>query len=153
MSDPVRLGLVASLSRLGGNVTGLTTISPEFSPKRLELLREVLPGISRAALLWNAANAGHSMIVRELEVASQQLGIHLQVLGVQGSEPDFEQALDTVASEGANALFVIDDLVIAAHQTRILDWAAQRRLPVISQFREFAEMRCSAVPLCSWTRS
>ena len=139
VSDPVRIGLVASLARPGGNVTGLTTISPELSGKRLELLKEALPGVSHVALLWNSANTGHTIIVSEMEVASLQLGLQLHVLGVQGSHPDFESAFEVATRWGADAVLVIDDVMISSYQTRILDLAARNRLPVISQFREFTQ--------------
>jgi putative tryptophan/tyrosine transport system substrate-binding protein len=139
VSDPVRIGLIASLARPGGNITGVSTISPELGAKRLELIREILPEVSRVALLWNSANTGHALIVSEIEAAGPQLGVQVQVLGVQGPTPDFESAFEAATRGQAGALFVIDDLMISSHQTRILEWAAKNRLPVFSQFREFAE--------------
>jgi putative tryptophan/tyrosine transport system substrate-binding protein len=139
ISDPVRVGLIASLARPGGNITGVSTISPELGAKRLELIRALLSEVSRVALLWNSANTGHALIVREIEEAGPPLGVQVQVLGVQGPSPDFESAFEAAIRGQAGALFVIDDLMISSHQTRILEWAAKNRLPVFSQFREFAE--------------
>jgi putative ABC transport system substrate-binding protein len=139
ISDPVRVGLIDSLARPGGNITGVSTISPELGAKRLELIGALLPEVSGVALLWNSANTGHALIVREIEAAGPPLGVQVQVLGVQGPSPDFESAFEAATRGQAGALFVIDDLMISSHQTRILEWAAKNRLPVFSQFREFAE--------------
>ncbi len=138
VSDPVRTGLVASLARPGGNITGLTQMSPELTGKRLELIKQALPRVSRVALLWNSANTGHTLQVRETGAASRQLGVRIQILGVQGPN-ELQSAFDAATRERAGALFVIDDLMISSHQTRILELAAKHRLPVISQFREFVE--------------
>ena len=138
VSDPVRIGLVASLAQPGGNVTGLTTISDELSGKRLELLKEALPPASRVALLWNSANTGHAITVNEMEAAAPQLGMQLKILGVRWPK-EFQNAFTVATKWGASALMVIDDLMIASHQAQILDLAAKNKLPVISQFREFAE--------------
>src|SRR5262245_24107917 len=86
VSDPIRTGLVASLSHPGGNVTGLTTVSEELEGKRLELLREALPQLARVAVLWNAANPGHAMNVKELEAAAQLLGLQVFALGIKRAD-------------------------------------------------------------------
>jgi putative ABC transport system substrate-binding protein len=130
--------LVASLARPGGNTTGLTTIAAELGGKRLGVLKEALPGLSRVAVLWNSANPGTRRLVREMEGASPQLGIQLHSLGVQGPN-DFQNAFKVAARERANALFVFEEVVLLPHRTRILDLAAQYRLPVASNYRELAE--------------
>jgi len=129
---------VASLARPGGNVTGLTTLSEDLSGKRLELLKEALPGISRVAVLWNSANPNPTYQFREMERASLQLGIQLQPLGVRGPD-ELPNAFKVATREHAGALFVIEDAVLLQHRTRILDLAAKLRLPVASSYREFAE--------------
>jgi ABC-type uncharacterized transport system substrate-binding protein len=138
VSDPIGAGLVASLAYPGGNVTGLSTVSPELSGKRLELLREALPGVQRVTVLWNSANIGHTANVREMEAAGPRLRLAVSALEVRG-EQDVSTAIQTAVNTRAGALVVIDDLVISSHQSRILAIASKYKLPVISQFREFCE--------------
>jgi putative ABC transport system substrate-binding protein len=138
VSDPIGAGLVASLARPGGNITGLTTVSPQLSGKRLELLHEALPRVQRVVILWNPANTGHTANVKEMETAGPALRLHVSALGVC-RESDLSSAIQTAVNSGAGALVVIDDLVISSHQSRILDMALKHNLPVISQFREFCE--------------
>jgi putative ABC transport system substrate-binding protein len=138
VSDPVRSGLVASLAKPGGNLTGLTTISEELEGKRLELLREALPKLLRVAVLWNEANTGHALNVREMEKAGPPLGLQIYLLGIRRAE-DLSAALQMAVNVQAGALFAIDDLVIASYQSRILEFSSKNKLPVISQFREFTE--------------
>ena len=130
--------LVASLARPGGNITGLTTLAEELSGKRLELLKETLPGISRVAVLWNSNNPIPARQFREMERAGPQLGIRLHPLGVRGPD-ELPNAFKVAAQERAGALFVIEEAVLLQHRTRILDLAAKHRLPAASQYREFAE--------------
>jgi putative ABC transport system substrate-binding protein len=136
VADPV--GLVASLARPGGNITGLTTLAAELSEKRLELLKEALPGISRVAYLWNSDNPTATRVFRETERASPQFGIQLQPLKVQGPD-EFQNAFKVASGKRAGVLFVWEDAVLLPHRTRILDLAAKHRLPAASQYREFAE--------------
>ena len=138
VSDPIGAGLVGSLARPGGNVTGLTTISPELSGKRLELLHEMLPGVQRIVIIWNSANTGHKANVKEMEAAGPQLRVQVSALEVRREE-DLSSAIQTAVNKRAGALVVIDDLVISSYQPRILDMASKHKLPVVSQFREFCE--------------
>jgi len=136
VADPA--ALVASLARPGGNITGLTTLAAELSGKRLELIKEALPGISRVAYLWTSANPTATRVFRETELASRQLGIQLQPLKVQGPD-QFQNAFKMATGKRAGVLFVWEDAVLLPHRTRILDLAARHRLPTTSQYREFAE--------------
>jgi putative tryptophan/tyrosine transport system substrate-binding protein len=136
VSDPIRTGLVASFSHPGGNVTGLTTISEELEGKRLELLREALPRLLRVTVLWNAANPGHAMNVKEMEAAAPRLGLQVLAVGIKRGD-DLPTAVESAVTAQAGALFVIDDLVISSYQEQILELARRARLPVISQFRDF----------------
>jgi putative ABC transport system substrate-binding protein len=136
--DP--LSLVASLARPGGNITGLTTLSGDLGPKRLEVLKETLPGLTRVAVLWNAGNATATRFFKDMESAAPQLGIRLQALGVRGAKSDdVQSAVDSAARERAGALFVIEETMLLAHRTLILDHAAKRRLPTASTNREFVQ--------------
>ncbi len=136
VADPS--GVVASLARPGGNITGLTTLGAELSGKRLELIRETFPGASRLAYLWNSDNPTATTVFRETEAASPHFGIQLQPLQVQG--PDgLQNAFKRANARGAGAVFVWEDAVLLPYRARILDLAAKNRLPSASQYREFAE--------------
>src|SRR5262245_36676696 len=138
VSDPVRAGLVASLARPGGNITGISTMSHEVSGKRIELLKEALPDLRTVAVLWNSANIGHAASIKEIEVAGPRLGLNIRVFSIRRSE-ELPGSLQAIAKAQAEALLVIDDLMIGSLQTPILESASRYRLPVASQFREFVE--------------
>ena len=136
VADPAPL--VTSLARPGGNVTGLTTLAAELSLKRLELLKEALPGLSEVAYLWNSANPTATRFFEETERASPQVGIRLHPLGIQGPA-ELPNAFRVATGKHAGAVFVWEDALLLPHRTRILDLAAKHRLPAASQYREFAE--------------
>ena len=137
-TDPVETGLVASLARPGGNITGLTLISSQLSGKRLELLKEVVPRLSRLAVLSNPAALGLPLQMRETKVASQALGVQLQPLEVRNPE-DFDRVFQAATKERAGALMALDDAFLFTHRARIVKLAAKSRLPTIYGFTEFAE--------------
>jgi putative ABC transport system substrate-binding protein len=137
-SDPVETGLVASLSRPGGNTTGLSLISSQLSGKRLELLKEVVPRLSRVAVLSNPTNVGVRVQMGETEVAARALGVRLQSLEVHGSD-DFETAFQAATRSRAGALITLDDALLFTHRTRVVKLAAKGRLPAVYGFREFVE--------------
>ena len=116
----------------------MTTITADLSGKRLELLKEVLPGVSRVAVLWHSDNPVPARLFKDMENASPQLGIRLHSLGVRGPD-ELQKAFDVAARERIGALFVIEEAVIASYRARILDLAAKHRLPTASLYREFAE--------------
>jgi ABC-type uncharacterized transport system substrate-binding protein len=146
--DPVGTGLVASLARPGGNVTGLTTIASDLSGKRLELLKEVVPRVSRIAVLLNPSSANGppqvqrdsqmTLLMRETEVTARSLGVQLQRLELRGPD-DFEKVFQAATKERAGALIALDDPFLFTHRTRIVKLAAKSRLPAIYGFREFVE--------------
>jgi putative tryptophan/tyrosine transport system substrate-binding protein len=137
-ADPVGTGLVASLARPGGNITGLTLFTPELEGKRLELLKELVPGISRVAVLANPVNPATARMVRETEVAAQALSIPLQPLEVR-DPGEFEGAFAAMTSAKADALIVLPDPMLTAQRTRIVELAAKHRLPAMYGFREDAD--------------
>ena len=137
-NDPVHAGLVASLARPGSNLTGLTNTGPDLSAKRLQLLKEVQPEISHIALLWNASNPTVARQVSETEVAARALKVQLHVVAVRGSN-DFESAFSTITKARVGGLVVIADVLTAEHRERIVALATRNRLPVISEFRNFAD--------------
>jgi putative tryptophan/tyrosine transport system substrate-binding protein len=138
VGDPVATGLVASLGRPGGNITGLTSISSEMEGKRLELLREVVPKLSHIAVLWNAASPIMVIDERETQAAAQVLGMKMLSLGVRTGE-EIEDALTTIVRERPGALLVLADRLFLHHRTRIMDFAAQHRLPGVHAYRELVE--------------
>ncbi len=138
-SDPVETGLVASLARPGGNITGLTPISSQLSGKRLELLKEVVPRLSRVAVLSNPTNVGVPVQMGETEVAARAFGVQLQSLEVRGSD-DFERVFQAARKERAGALITLDDALLFTHRTRVVKLAAKSRLPAVYGLREFVEV-------------
>jgi putative ABC transport system substrate-binding protein len=138
VGDPVATGLVASLARPGGNITGLTSISSEMEGKRLELLREVVPKVSHIAVLWNAASPIQVIEEGEVRAAAGVLGVKMLSLGVRTRE-EIDDALATIIRERPDALLVLADRLFLHHRTRIIDFAAQERLPGVHAYRELIE--------------
>jgi putative ABC transport system substrate-binding protein len=136
--DPVGLGLVASLARPGGNITGLSHFNVVISSKRLELIKELVPGLSRVAVLRNPLVAIHASFWRETETAADKLNLILQPVEVRGSE-DFEAAFAAATRGSAQALLAFDDPLTIAHRPRIISLAAINRLPTMYPFREFPD--------------
>jgi putative ABC transport system substrate-binding protein len=134
VGDPVGSGLVASLARPGGNVTGLATLSPDLVGKQLEFLKDVLPTISRVAVLWNPANPANALNVREAEVAAQALGVQLHLVEARGPE-GFDSAFAAMTSAPAGALLVIGDRVFRQHRRRLAELAAMSHLPTMHTIR------------------
>ena len=139
IGDPVKSGLVPSLARPGGNVTGLSVNTPELGPKRIQLLREIVPGISRVAVLFNADNPSSTLHTAELEHASSQLGLQFLRLPVRGRASDFPGAFQAATRARAEALAVVDDTAVTKHRDQILTLAANHSLPVVSIYKDFAE--------------
>ena len=136
--DPVGTGLVASLARPGGNITGLTLMAPELVGQQLEILREVVPKVSRVALLGNPANAGNAPQVRHAQDAARASGVRLQTLEARGPS-EIDSAFAAMTSERAGAVIVLVDAMLIEHRTRIADLAATRRLPAVYGLTDHAE--------------
>src|SRR5215467_3650456 len=127
--DPVGIGLIASLARPGGNVTGVSgTAGLEWVAKQLELLKETVPKIRRVAILSNPTNAYHKLAIREANVAARSLGVQLQLLEARGPN-EFDGAFAAMAKERVGALLVLSDVMLSSHRTRLADLAAGSRLP------------------------
>jgi putative ABC transport system substrate-binding protein len=138
VGDPVGAGVVASLSRPGGNVTGVSIMATELSGKRLELLRAAVPKATRVAMLWNSTNPGMVLRAREAEVAARTLGMTLLSLGVRDVDT-FDSAFAVIARERPDALLTLVDPFTRLHRGRIVEFAAAHRLPAMYEAREFAE--------------
>lgn len=133
--DPVGAGLVASLARPGGNVTGNAILYAELSTKRLEFLKDVVPGLSRVVVLWNAANPANASVWKETQAAAGALGLLLHAQDVRGAQ-DFEGAFAHTAQARPDALLVLDDALIAMHRQHIAEFATQKHLPSVFAARE-----------------
>ena len=138
VGDPVGSGVVSSLSRPGGNITGISILATELSAKRLELLEEIVPGASPVAMFWNDSNPGMVLRAHEAQNAAGKLGLNLQSIGVHDLI-SFDTAFAAIESGRFNALLILVDPFTREHRQRIVDFAAQRRLPAIYKSREFVD--------------
>jgi len=136
--DPVGSGLVASLARPGGNVTGLTIMASDLVGKQLELLKELVPKVSRVALLWNPANPGGAPQLRQAEAAARALGVQLQRLEARDPQ-EIDSAFAAMTRERAGALLILPDAIFGNQQRQIAELAAKRRLPSLLGVGEYAE--------------
>src|SRR5437763_5523895 len=131
--DPVGTGLVGSLAHPGGNLTGISDVSAEVTPKRLEFLKEIAPTLRRVAMLWNAADLGMTLRYRASEAGAQALGLSVQPLGVR--EPDdFEQAFAAMQREKPDAILMVTDTLTLLNRKRMFEFAAAHQLPAIYEF-------------------
>ena len=138
VGDPVALGLVSSLAKPGGHITGLATLSPELSGKRLELLKEVIPKLSRVAFFGNSTAPANAQGLKESELAAAALGLQLQYLEVQSAK-EIEPAFEAVSKGRAQAVLLLRNPLTANHHERIVELALKSRLPTLYADREFVE--------------
>ena len=137
-NDPVGNGFVASLARPGGNITGLSTLYPEISGKQLELLKEIVPRLSRVAVLGTSTQPGNAQSLRETELAAEAFGVQLQYLEVLAPK-DFETAFRAANKGRAEAVLVLQSFVLTSQRKQLVDLAVKNRLPAIYDRREFVE--------------
>jgi putative ABC transport system substrate-binding protein len=137
-SDPVGDGFIASLARPGRNITGLSNFAPELTGKRLELLREIVPKISRVAVLWTSTGSGTRAALQELEGAAGALKVKLQYLDVQNPK-DIENAFRAGAKGRAEGVLVMGGAILVSQRVQIVEFAAKNRLPAIYHRTEFVE--------------
>jgi putative tryptophan/tyrosine transport system substrate-binding protein len=135
---PVEDGLVSSLARPGGNVTGLALLSAELDGKKIELLKEAVPKVTRVGFLWTVGNARGDLRVREVEAAAKTLGLRLQSLGVTGSD-DFEKVFEAAKNAGVQALTVVPSPLLFTHRALIFDFVTKNRLPAMYSTSDFVE--------------
>jgi putative tryptophan/tyrosine transport system substrate-binding protein len=138
VGDPVGAGVVSSLARPSGNATGISLLATELSAKRLEILREIVPGTSRVAMLWNDTNPGMVLRAQEARDAAPKLGVTVQSIGVHDLI-SFEAAFAAIKSWRADALLTLVDPFTRMHRTQIVDFAARERLPAIYEARQFVD--------------
>ena len=137
-NDPIGSGLVASLARPGGNVTGLSTLAPEISGKQLELLQEIVPKLSRVAVLGNSTDPGNSQVLRETERAAVALGVQHLYVDVRSPE-HIEAAFRKASKGGADAVLALPSFLLTSQRKQVVDLALKTRLPAIYDRREFVE--------------
>jgi putative tryptophan/tyrosine transport system substrate-binding protein len=131
--DPVRTGLVSSLAHPGGNLTGISDVSVELTPKRMEILKEYVPSLSRIAILWDADNLGMTLRYKAAEAGARALGIKVQPLGVR--EPnDFGHAFEAMNSEMPDAILMVTDFLTILDRKPVFEFAAAHRLPAIYEY-------------------
>jgi putative ABC transport system substrate-binding protein len=139
--DPVGLGLVASLARPGGNITGLSAQVTDLAGKRLQFLREVVPNLSHVAVLWDSREPAHPHIVKEVEVAARGLGLQVQLQEAR-SLSELDSAFASMTGKGVGAVFVVSSSIAMIHRVRMAQHAAKSRLPTMCTWHEYAEAGC-----------
>jgi putative tryptophan/tyrosine transport system substrate-binding protein len=136
--DLVKVGLISSLARPGGNLTGLSLLTTELNVKRLELLKETFPKIRRVGVLGNPANPNYRIQLNEIQAAAKQLGLEVQVLEMRNPN-EIETVFSKFSDKSVGALLVLSDPTLNAHREKIADVANKSRLPAIFEFKEFVE--------------
>ena len=138
-NDPVGNGFVASLARPGGNITGLATLRTELSGKRLELLKEIVPRLSRVAVIGSSTNPGNPQSLKETEAAAAAFAVKLQYLDVRGPN-DIEIAFQEATKGHADAVLVLASPVLNSRRSQVVELAAKNRVPAIYDRRDFGEL-------------
>jgi len=139
VGDPVGTGLVPSLARPGGNLTGLSSIAPDLEGKRLQLLREIVPALSHVAMFVNSLNPFHVSSMRQARAAAQAMGIKLQLHDIQKSE-DLEDAFAAIRKERPDALLILADRIFLHNRQRIVNFTREQRLPNVNAYKELVEV-------------
>jgi putative tryptophan/tyrosine transport system substrate-binding protein len=139
VGDPIGTGLVSSLARPGGNLTGLSSIAPDLEGKRLQLLREVLPALSHVAMFVNSLNPFHVSSMKQARAAAQAMGIKLQLHDIPKSE-DLDDAFAAIRKERPDALLILADRVFLHNRQRMMDFTNEQRLPNVNAYKELVEV-------------
>ena len=138
VGDPVGTGLVPSLARPDGNLTGLSSVAPDLEGKRLELLREIVPSVSRIAVFLNSVNPFHATSMRQAQTAGKTLGIKVQQYDIRKSE-DLDGAFAAIRKERPDALLILADRVFLHNRERIVDFTGEQHLPNVNAYKELVE--------------
>jgi len=139
VGDPVGTGLVPSLARPGGNLTGLSSIAPDLEGKRLQLLREIVPALSYVAMFVNSVNPFHVSSMRQARAAAEGMGIKLQLHDIRKTE-DLDDAFTAIQNERLGALLILADRVFLHNSERIADFTKEQRLPNVNAYKEIVEV-------------
>jgi putative ABC transport system substrate-binding protein len=138
VGDPVGTGLVSALGRPGGNVTGVSDMATDLSAKRVELLREAVPRLSRLAVLWNSADPGMALRAREIERAARVLGLTMDAWSVR-TPAEFDTAFASIVKKPPDAAIVVAEILTVTYRKRLLDFASTHRIPAMYEFGLFAK--------------
>jgi len=139
IGDPIAAGVIASLARPGGNVTGSTSMTPDIDGKRLELLKELVPGVSRIAVLWNPTNPNNAARMKQMQAAAKTLRLALEPLVGATDSQELDKGFRAIVAARAEALIMESDRALLVHRERIVDLASRRRLPALYPYREFVQ--------------
>jgi putative tryptophan/tyrosine transport system substrate-binding protein len=139
VTDPVAVGLVASLAQPGGNLTGVSNLSPELGVKRLELLKELVPQLARVAVLGDPSSPSHAPQWREMESAARSFGVQVHSLEVREPNPDFAGAFAALTRDRADALITLSQPLMDVYWEQIVAFTATQRLPAIFNRRKFVD--------------
>jgi len=154
--DPAKIGLVESIRRPGGNLTGLTLFAPEMTLKHLDLLREIVPNLQRVAVLWNPANDDHPSVLEVAEHTAKQLNLEIVPVGARGPG-EFAAAFAAIEKANVGGMIVLVDSMLRVNRKPIVDFAAARRLPAVYATRDYVEsgglMGYGACVPCNFKRS
>ena len=137
-TDPVQSGIVDSLAHPGGNITGMSLISSDLWPKRLELIKEIFPKVSRVAIFWNKSNTGMAVEAKATQQAAGVIGVTLQDRGVKDAS-EMEAVFEAMNKERPDAFLALMDISLLAHRKRILDFLAKHRVPAIFESKDWVE--------------
>jgi ABC-type uncharacterized transport system substrate-binding protein len=135
-SDPVGSGFVASLARPGGNITGLSTLAPEITGKRLEILKEIIPKLSRVAVLGSSTEPGYAQVLKEMDLAAEVLRLRLQFVDVLGAK-DFQTGFRQVSNGRPDGMVVLNSAVFISQRPKVVEFGAKNRLPAMYSNSEF----------------
>jgi len=138
VGEPVEMKLVESLAHPGGNITGLSLSAPQLAAKRLDLIKQALPKLSRVTVLWNSANQGMQTRFQETQRGAHQLGVSIHSIAIQ-SPDDFDLVFGAMMKDRPESLLVLADTVTVANRQRAIEFAARNRVPAIYEIRAFAE--------------
>jgi ABC-type uncharacterized transport system substrate-binding protein len=138
VGDPIAAGFIASLARPGGNITGASLLATELTAKRLQLLKEVLPTLTRLAVLWSAANASVVQKLKQIQSAAPQFGVQLHTFQLRVPD-DLDKSFESAVQFGAQAVMTTEDAIQITYRTRVVELGKRHRLPVASEFGEFAQ--------------
>jgi putative ABC transport system substrate-binding protein len=138
VGDPIAAGFIANLARPGGNITGASLLATELTAKRLELLKEVLPTLTRLAVFWSAANASVVQKLKQIQVAAARFGVQLHAFELHVPD-DLDKSFKSAVQVGAQAVMTTEDAIQITYQTRVAELGKQHRIPVASEFGEFAQ--------------
>src|SRR5262245_50129946 len=137
VGDPIAAGFIASLARPGGNITGASLLATELTAKRLQLLKEVLPALTRLAVLWSAANASVVQKLKQIQAAAPQFGVQLHTFELRVPD-DLDKGFESAVQFGAQAIMTTEDAIQITYRARVADLGKRHAIPVASEFGEFA---------------